>query len=628
MDLPPNTLLRGRYRVTRLLGQGGMGAVFLAYDLSLDHEVAVKVNRSTNPDAANQFIAEARLLATLRHPNLPRVIDYFLEAQSQYLVMDYIAGEDLKTLLEQHGAPPVEQVLVWAEELGSALGYLHRQTPPVVHRDVKPGNLKLSAENEVILVDFGIAKATDASQATAAGAAGYTPGYAPPEQYGSGRSGPYSDQYAMAATLYHLLTGQKPPDAVQRLLGQVALPPLQMFNPRVPANVALAIDRALAVRPEDRFTSVDEFVGALADPNYQSTVRMPPPGATLVQAPPLAQPVQPALPARRFPLAALLGGIGLLAVVVIGLVLFNLFGGAPPDSARTPSPAATRPAATLPLAASLPAPSLTPSATSAPTAAPSPTLTPSLTLAPTVAFTQTPSPSPAPSATATPAPTSTPAATATATALPFAGARSLAFVSDRGDGKTLQVWTMKISLNAQGQAVASELTQLTNDPGDKQRPAWSPDGSRLLYVAPGGQDYGLDIFLLDLSQPGAKPVNLTHRPGDDTYPAWSPDGKQIALTNNGRGDKLRMIDLMNADGSGMRRLSTELEEFSPAWSPDGQWLVYIVFARENNLLYRRSRSDDFSTYEFLDNKAMSGRTGQPADPAFSPDGTRLAYVRM
>jgi len=117
MDLSPGFILHNRYKIIRLLGQGGMGAVYLADDQSLANEVAVKVNRSTSPKAAAQFIAEARLLATLRHSNLPRVFDYFQEeGTGQFLVMDYIAGQDLKYLLEQHQVPPLDQVLAWAAQ--------------------------------------------------------------------------------------------------------------------------------------------------------------------------------------------------------------------------------------------------------------------------------------------------------------------------------------------------------------------------------------------------------------------------------------------------------------------------------------------------------------------------------
>src|SRR5512137_623335 len=110
MDISPDTVLRNRYRVVRMLGQGGMGAVYLAYDLALEHEVAVKINSDPNPHAAAQFIAEARLLATLRHPNLPRVIDYFIEGANQFLVMDYIPGDDLRTLVEKMGSLSVDFV--------------------------------------------------------------------------------------------------------------------------------------------------------------------------------------------------------------------------------------------------------------------------------------------------------------------------------------------------------------------------------------------------------------------------------------------------------------------------------------------------------------------------------------
>ena len=625
MDLTPATILRDRYRITRLLGQGGMGAVYLAYDLALEHEVAVKINHTQNPDSAAQFINEARLLAGLRHPNLPRVIDYFLEGSSQFLVMDYIPGDDLKNLVEQRGAFAPEQVLQWAEQLGSALSYLHRQNPPVFHRDVKPANLKLTAENEIILVDFGIAKAAEAAQATAAGASGFSPGYAPPEQYGTGRTGAYSDQYAMAATLYHLLTGQKPVDALQRVLGQAVLAPAHVANPSVPPRISLVLDRAMSVRPEERFASVDDFMRTLTDFNDQATLRVnpqsvalpqyPPPPLFPPEPPPAALPGKP--PARRGPWLWIAGLVGLAVLAAAAFFLFyKMKPGSAADSLAGRTPTA------------LMAPVFTPvPPTQAPTPLPpTPTIQPTGTATATMTFTAVPTLTFTATASATPQPT--------ATALPLVGgSRALAFVSDRADGKTLQIWTAKVSLNNQGLPQAGDFTQLTFDPGDKQQPAWSPDGSRLLYVAPGGkaangQDLGLDIFLLDFSQPGSAPLNLTARAGDDTDPAWSPDGKQIVFTNNGRSDKIRMIDLMNADGSGLRRLSVDLEEFSPAWSPEGQWLVYVVLARDNNILYRRGQGDQFASGEFFDNKAISGRTGQVASPAWSPDGSRIAYIKL
>ncbi len=280
-----------------------MGAVFLATDQSLANEVAVKINRSDSPKAAAQFIAEARLLATLRHPNLPRVIDYFQEDNmGQFLVMDYIAGKDLKALLEQHEVPSVGQVLEWAEQLGAALSYLHRQNPPIFHRDVKPANLKLTAHNEIILVDFGIAKAAAASQDTATGASLLSPGYAPPEQYGVGHTGAYSDQYAMGATFYQLLTGQLPADAFQRLMGKASLVPVQYLNPNVPPHVDQALQRAMALRVEDRFGSVDEFVQAMkqpgANPGYGPTIPAGgyPPTLASNYVPPAQFPYAPAQP--------------------------------------------------------------------------------------------------------------------------------------------------------------------------------------------------------------------------------------------------------------------------------------------------------------------------------------------
>jgi len=271
-DLSPEAILNNRYRIVKKLGQGGMGAVFLAYDLNLEHQVAVKVNYNPSPEGTSQFLREARLLANLRHPNLPRMVDYFIQDQDQYLVMDYIPGDDLSTRIKAQGAQPLERVMQWADELGSAIAYLHGQCPPVIHRDIKPANIKLTLEGEPILVDFGIAKTADANQANATGAVGYTPGFAPPEQYaGSARTGPYSDQYALAATLYALLSGQKPEDGVQRVLGRATLAPLNVLMPSIPIEVDQAIQKAMSIKPDDRFASVSEFLKALRGTSYQTT---------------------------------------------------------------------------------------------------------------------------------------------------------------------------------------------------------------------------------------------------------------------------------------------------------------------------------------------------------------------
>ena len=208
MDIQSGMILHDRYEIIRLLGEGGMGAVYLAYDQSLESEVALKVNHQATPQSSKQFLREARLLATTRHSNLPRVTDYFISDDNQFLVMDYIPGDDLSKILKSGQSISIEQILDWAKQLGSALTYLHKQKPPIIHRDIKPANIKLTPDGNVILVDFGIAKAASASQATTTGAMAYTPGFAPPEQYAGGpqRTGPYSDQYALAATLYALIT--------------------------------------------------------------------------------------------------------------------------------------------------------------------------------------------------------------------------------------------------------------------------------------------------------------------------------------------------------------------------------------------------------------------------------------
>jgi len=246
-DLPhaAGHVINNRYRIVKLLGQGGFGAVYRAWDINLNRPCALKENLATDLEAARQFEREARLLANLNHPNLARVTDYFILAgQGQYLVMDLIDGQDLQSMLDSVQPPtaptgmlpPVQgsspdaiglsesQVLPWISQVCDALSYLHSQKPPVIHRDIKPANIRINSQGKAVLVDFGIAKLYDPQHQTTAGARAYTPGYSPPEQYGAGRTDARSDIYALGATTYSLLTGHRPPESIEIVTNRAASP--------------------------------------------------------------------------------------------------------------------------------------------------------------------------------------------------------------------------------------------------------------------------------------------------------------------------------------------------------------------------------------------------------------------
>src|SRR5512134_2664824 len=159
MALEPDTLLHKRYRIIEILGQGGMGSVYRAIDENLGLEVAVKENLFTTEEYNRQFRREANILANLRHPNLPRVTDHFvIEGQGQYLVMDYIEGEDLRQRMDRTGLLAEEEVIVIGAAVCDALTYLDSRRPSIIHRDIKPGNVKITPNGHIFLVDFGLAK--------------------------------------------------------------------------------------------------------------------------------------------------------------------------------------------------------------------------------------------------------------------------------------------------------------------------------------------------------------------------------------------------------------------------------------------------------------------------------------
>ncbi|MBN1149345.1 MAG: SUMF1/EgtB/PvdO family nonheme iron enzyme [Anaerolineales bacterium] len=265
MPLAQGQVLNNRYRVVNLLGQGGFGAVYRAWDITFEIPCAIKENTEITEAAQRQFLREARMLRTLRHPNLPMVSDYFVVAgQGQYLVMDYVEGQDLDEML-RGGPLPEARVLPWIMQVCDALSYLHAQNPPIIHRDVKPGNIKITPQGKAVLVDFGIAKVYDPAMATTIGARAVTPGFSPVEQYGKGKTDPRSDIYSLGATLYTLLTGVTLPDSVDIMSGAEPAPlPAQRANPAVSPHVSAAIDKAIQVDHRARWASAEEFKRALS----------------------------------------------------------------------------------------------------------------------------------------------------------------------------------------------------------------------------------------------------------------------------------------------------------------------------------------------------------------------------
>ncbi|HEV8588760.1 MAG TPA: serine/threonine-protein kinase [Pyrinomonadaceae bacterium] len=270
-SLTADTVLQGRYRVTRRLGKGGMGAVYEAIDLRLDVTVAIKEAFSTDARLRKQFEHEARLLAQLHHSALPRVTDYFAEGERVFLVMQFIAGDDLGEIIaKQPGPLPRNTVIAWADQLLDALIYVHTRERQIIHRDIKPHNLKLTTAGTIALLDFGLAK-TDSDTTTlnsSSSVFGFTRRYSPPEQMQDEGTTPQSDIYALGATLYHLLTGVKPPDALERARAiakseEDPLRPANEIHSAVGPEVSAMLLRAMELDPGRRYKDANEFREAL-----------------------------------------------------------------------------------------------------------------------------------------------------------------------------------------------------------------------------------------------------------------------------------------------------------------------------------------------------------------------------
>lgn len=633
MTLERGAILHNRYRIMEILGQGGMGSVYRAVDENLGVDVAVKENLFTTDEYARQFRLEAIILANLRQPNLTRVTDHFvIEDQGQYLVMDYIEGEDLRQRMERTSTLPDDEVILIGAAMGKALHYLHSRKPPILHRDVKPGNVKISPNGEIFLVDFGLAKVIQGSQITTTGARAMTPGYSPPEQYGTARTDPRTDIYSLGATLYAALTGVIPEDGLARAMENVELTPVRKRSPKVSRRLAVAVEKAMEVDADDRFQTADDFRKALLA-SSSKTQRLVQDDFNITPSPsvPLASIEKISVDKAKDTPDKDLSMIGVPLTPPVAesprkkrlkerrkerwkfirflLILIFIVGGAAATALYYPQISATL--ADFGLIA---APTATPTTVSPLETATEalPLLNESATATETVEPTATETE--VPTATITPVFTSTPTDTPIPLTTPLGGdPGQIAFVSDRAG--TPQVYLV----NTGGKGIRP----ITNLSDGACQPDWSPDGEKIVFVSPCKVDQdiltGSSLYVVDAD--GTNLSQLTTAAGGDFEPAWSPDGKRIAFTSL-RDGHLQIYTINLEDNNVHRLTDTNRDEFArqPAWSPFGNQIAYSI--RRYSAYQIWVMTDTGQSSEQI---TRSGYTFWDILPVWSPDGTAILY---
>ncbi len=553
MTLENGFLLNNRYRIISILGQGGMGNVYRAKDLNLTLDVAVKENLYLSEEYTRQFKREAEILASLRHPNLPKVTDHFeMPNQGQYLVMEYITGEDLRDRMDRLGSLPDDEVVHIGAAICDALAYLHERKPPIIHRDVKPGNVRITEDGHVLLVDFGLAKVQNGKQETTSGARAMTPGYSPPEQYGSSRTDSRSDIYALGATLYAALCGTPPEESLVRATDFTDLTPVRQLSPKTSPKLALVIEKALSIRPENRFQTAEEMKIALLDVLGESVSSKP----IVITPPPYKKP-STGLPGISTPLVNTASlkrkskvWIPIVLVTLVSFILvifamwfFNPFGNEQVSASATETqivvqvpPPTLEPEVIIPEITDIPRPTIK--------AATDTISNPTDEILPTEVN---------PTADLSPVPLN-----------PEAG--KIAFSSLRNG--LPQIYVMGTD--------GEDQIQVTEYADGACQPDWSPDGKKIVFVSPCYKKENrypkANLFIVELNTGIVEPLDTGL--GGNYDPSWSPDGKFIAFTKeiNTR-TQVYMLDLES--GSVIAISDGKDQTRQPSWSNDGESLIFI-----------------------------------------------------
>ena len=657
MPLRTGQVLQRRYRTVSLLGQGGMGAVYRAWDTRLNVAAALKemipqpgLDASTLEQLRRQFQQEAHILARLGHPHLVRVTDFFDEGGKAYLVMDFVEGESLAGRIKRQGALPEKTVLNWAIQLLDALDYCHCRG--IIHRDVKPQNVIIRPDGRAILVDFGLVKLWDPHDPrthTAMRGMG-TPEYAPPEQYDTkvSHTDGRSDIYGLGATMYHALVGQAPPTATQRIARRSSFQPPRILDPRISPVAERIVLQAMALVVDERFRSAAEMRAALVSagtaPGRVAPPRRPPK--------PVSKKRRTVAPSQRKLLPVwilVLGGFAVLAliVVVIGIVgLVWLTGRGQSMSVAL-------------------------SATSTPTSTPTPIPTPTATPPPLVGRIIFVSDRDSREDIAVvPADGSRAPMTLSDSGLDYApswspNADEIVFVSKR-TGKAA-IYTMGASggqlqlridpdpgmdrplLAPMGDRVAFQTSRgvgwgvvasgeiMVADTEWVSGFDWSPDGKRIATINADTSETGpatVTVQVIDTEFGGVAPSTILEHAGNwkSQNVAWSPDGEWITfpLAPDDPYTELGIYQV-RVDGSGLRPLVDVdgADDAAPVWSPDGSQLLFVSTPdnREDGSINTCDRSVIYSVAaDGSDLRQLTDDDVESYDPAWSPDGRHIAYV--